>query len=79
MIENGYVFIHENKAVEAMATTKEAAKNIISLLKKRKIGALQVLKDSPFVAQFTDKSCEEVLMGMSTAKNMLGVYIAEQY
>lgn len=79
MVENGYAFIHENIAVETMATTKEAAKNIISLLKERKIGTIQVLKDSPFVSLLTDKNYEEVLMGMSTSKNMLGVYIAEQY
>lgn len=77
-LPDAYAFINEGIAVEAMATSKESAKSLLSLLQQREIGRIRVLPNSPFSTLLAGPA-EMVPMGMSTDPSMAGVYIAEQY
>ena len=77
-VQDAYAFIKEGKAVEAMATSKKAAKELISLLQNKQIERLQVIPNSPF-ATLLEGPFVQIPMGMSTEESMRGVYIAEQY
>ena len=76
--QDAYAFIKDGIAVEAMATSKQAAKKLISLLQKKEIKKLRVIPDSPF-SSLLEGPFVQVPMGMSTDESMRGVYIAEQY
>ena len=77
-VQDAYAFIKEGKAVEAMATSKKAAKELISLLQNKQIERLQVIPNSPF-ATLLEGPFVQIPMGMSTEESMRGVYTAEQY
>jgi predicted acetyltransferase len=78
-VENGYALVKGNVAIETMAMDGESAKNLLDLLCARQVEACQVLPDSPFVALLPDSKATVLQMGMSTDREMEGVYIAEQY
>ncbi len=77
-LQDAYAFIKDGIAVEAMATSKEAAEKLISLLQSKQIERLQIIPNSPF-ASLLEGPFVQIPMGMSTDESMRGVYIAEQY
>ncbi len=77
-VQGAYAFIKDGIAVEAMATTKEAAGYLIALLQSKHIEKLRVVPSSPF-ASLLEGPFVQIPMGMSTEESMRGVYIAEQY
>lgn len=77
-LADAYAFIKDGIAVEAMATSKQAAKALLSLLQDKRIERLRVIPNSPF-ASLLKGPFVQILMGMSTDESMRGVYIAEQY
>ena len=77
-LQDAYAFIKDGIAVEAMATTKEGASELISLLRQNGIQKLRVIPNSPF-SSLLEGPFVQIPMGMSTDESMRGVYIAEQY
>ncbi|MGB4407604.1 MAG: GNAT family N-acetyltransferase [Sphaerochaeta sp.] len=77
-VKDAYAFIKEGIAVEAMAVSEEAAKELLSLLNSKQITKLRVIPNSPF-APLLEGPYVQIPMGMSTDESMRGVYIAEQY
>ena len=77
-VQDAYAFIKDGIAVEAMATSKGGAKELLSLLQKNGIQKLRVIPNSPF-ASLLEGPFVQIPMGMSTEGSMRGVYIAEQY
>ncbi len=78
-VEDGYALLLGDKAVEAMALTEEGAKNLLTLLSKRGIKSIQLLKDSPILPLLLANDATIIAMGMSSSPSMEGIYIAEQY
>lgn len=76
-VEDGYAFILEDKAVEAFALNREAARLLLGILARRGISTIHALSASPFES-FLENGYP-VPMGMATDKALEGVYIAEQY
>ncbi|MBI9094072.1 MAG: GNAT family N-acetyltransferase [Sphaerochaeta sp.] len=77
-VQDAYAFIKEGIAVEAMAVSEEAARELLSLLKSKQTAKLRVIPNSPF-ASLLQGPYVQIPMGMSTDESMRGVYIAEQY
>lgn len=77
-VQEGYAFIKDGIAVEAMATNIEAASNLLALLKSKEVEKLRIIANSPF-ATLLEGPYTQIPMGMSTEASMRGVYIAEQY
>jgi len=77
-VKDAYAFTKEDIAVEAMAASKKAAEELLSLLKSKQIAKLRVIPNSPF-ASLLEGPYVQIPMGMSTDESMRGVYIAEQY
>ena len=77
-VQDAYAFIKDGIAVEAMAISKEAANELISLLQSNQIEKLRAIPNSPF-ASLLKGPFVQIPMGMSTDESMRGVYIAEQY
>ncbi len=77
-VQDAYAFIKDGIAVEAMATSKQGAKQLVSLLQEKGIQKLRVIPDSPF-SSLLEGPFIQIPMGMSTEESMRGVYIAEQY
>lgn len=77
-VQQAYAFIKDGIAVEAMATSKEGAKELLHILQKEEIQKLRVIPNSPF-ASLLEGPFVQIPMGMSTDESMRGVYIAEQY
>jgi hypothetical protein len=74
-VSGAYAFIHQNKAVEAMAVDASSALLLVHLLQQKGIESIQVLSDSPFALT----GGTPVPMGMATDASLQGLYIAEQY
>jgi len=77
-LQDAYAFIKDGIAVEAMATSRKAAGELIALLESKQIEKLRVIPNSPF-ASLLKGPFVLIPMGMSTEESMRGVYIAEQY
>jgi len=77
-VQDAYAFIKDGIAIEAMATSEVAAKELIALLQGKQIEKLRVIPNSPF-ASLLKGPFVQISMGMSTDESMRGVYIAEQY
>lgn len=77
-VHDAYAFIKDGIAVEAMATSEEAAGYLIALLQSKQIKKIRVIPNSPF-ASLLEGPFVQFPMGMSTDTTMRGVYIAEQY
>ncbi|MGE4454210.1 MAG: GNAT family N-acetyltransferase [Sphaerochaeta sp.] len=78
-VEGGYAFLSEGKAVETMAQDALSAKRLLTLLQKQGVKELLTLEDSPIAALLGGEKGVPIPMGMSTSKELQGVYIAEQY
>ncbi|MDC7229471.1 MAG: GNAT family N-acetyltransferase [Sphaerochaetaceae bacterium] len=78
-VEGGYAFISEGKAVETMVLNNDGASSMLSLLKGRGITEVRTLESSPLANLIGREKGEPIPMGMSTSKELQGVYIAEQY
>ncbi|MBZ4673200.1 MAG: hypothetical protein JG773_169 [Spirochaeta sp.] len=78
-VEGGYAFISEGKAVETMVLSSDAASSMLSLLKERGITEVHTLASSPLAKLLGRETGVPIPMGMSTSKELQGVYIAEQY
>ena len=78
-VEGGYAFITEGKAVETMVLNKDGASSMLSLLKERGITEVHTLASSPLANLIGREKGVPIPMGMSTSKELQGVYIAEQY
>lgn len=76
-VKDGYAFLLNGKAVEAMALTEEAARSLLGILARRGVTTIHVLPNSPFEALLSNGT--SVPMGMATDKALEGLYIAEQY
>jgi len=77
-LQDAYAFIKDGIAVEAMATSRKAARELIALLESKQIEKLRAIPNSPF-ASLLKGPYVQIPMGMSTEESMRGVYIAEQY
>ena len=77
-VKNAYAFIKDGIAVEAMATSKEAARELIAFVQSKQIEKLRVIPNSPF-SSLLEGPFVQIPMGMSTDESMRGIYIAEQY
>jgi len=78
-VEGGYAFISEGKAVETMVLDNDAASSMLSLLKERGITEVHTLASSLLANLIGREKGVPIPMGMSTSKELQGVYIAEQY
>ena len=79
LVDGAYAFISENKAVEAMALDVPAAQRLLKVLQEKAIEKIQVLEDSPFSKLLDAQQKVLTPMGMSTKRDLQGIYIAEQY
>ncbi len=78
-VEDGYALLLGDKAVEAMALTKEGAQKLLALLYQKGIKSIQLLEESPILPLLVENDATYIPMGMSSSPSMDGVYIAEQY
>lgn len=78
-VEDGYALLLGDKAVEAMALTKEGARKLLTLLHQRGIKSVQILEESPILPLLLANDATIIPMGMSSSPSMEGIYIAEQY
>ncbi|NCC65181.1 MAG: GNAT family N-acetyltransferase [Spirochaetia bacterium] len=79
LADGAYAFISENKAVEAMALDIPSAQKLLQLLQDKEVETIQVLENSPFSELLDAEKKVLTPMGMSTKRDLQGIYIAEQY